>query len=97
MLLGLEQRNHNPRVGGSSPSSATISLNIFNALQRLKKDLEAFFYCTPLTHFLFKSPAKFFEPNFVSSDFGKMKKSECGHCPAELVREHVFEELVNFF
>jgi len=24
MLLGLEQRNHNPRVGGSSPSSATI-------------------------------------------------------------------------
>ena len=25
--LGLEQRNHNPRVGGSSPSSATILFN----------------------------------------------------------------------
>ena len=31
--------NHNPRVGGSSPSSATIS---FNGSLRLKKDLEAF-------------------------------------------------------
>jgi hypothetical protein len=43
MLLGLEQRNHNPRVGGSSPSSATISFNAINILQHLKNDFEAFF------------------------------------------------------
>ena len=48
----LEQRNHNPRVGGSSPSSATISLNTINELQRLKKDFEAFFLLhTPYTLF----------------------------------------------
>ena len=39
----LEQRNHNPRVGGSSPSSATIFINIINNLYLLKKDLEAIF------------------------------------------------------
>ena len=38
----LEQRNHNPRVGGSSPSSATISPNIINELQHLKNYFEAF-------------------------------------------------------
>ena len=37
------QRNHNPRVGGSSPSSATIYLNVINVLQRLKNDFEAIF------------------------------------------------------
>ena len=31
-LSWLEQRNHNPRVGGSSPSSATNSPNIINPL-----------------------------------------------------------------
>jgi len=41
--MALEQRNHNPRVGGSSPSSATISLNVINILQRLKNDFEAIF------------------------------------------------------
>jgi hypothetical protein len=48
----LKQFYHNPRVGGSSPSSATISYNIINILQRFKKDFEAFFRYTPLTHFL---------------------------------------------
>jgi hypothetical protein len=27
-LFGLEQQNHNPRVGGSSPSSATIPADL---------------------------------------------------------------------
>ena len=39
----LKQFYHNPRVGGSSPSSATISLNIINNLQRLKNHFEAIF------------------------------------------------------
>ena len=39
----LKRFYHNPRVGGSSPSSATISLDVINILQRLKKDLEALF------------------------------------------------------
>jgi hypothetical protein len=39
----VEQRSHNPRVGGSIPSSATISLNIINILQRLKNRFEAIF------------------------------------------------------
>ena len=39
----LKQFYHNPRVGGSSPSSATIFINIINNLYRLKEDLEAIF------------------------------------------------------
>ena len=31
--LGLEQRNHNPRVGGSSPSSATKFPSNLNRLE----------------------------------------------------------------
>jgi hypothetical protein len=34
---------HNPRVGGSSPSSATIFINFINNLYRFKKDIEAIF------------------------------------------------------
>jgi hypothetical protein len=45
----LKQFYHNPRVGGSSPSSATIFINIINNLYRLKKDIEAIFF---ITHFL---------------------------------------------
>jgi len=52
---------------------------------------------TPLKHFLFKLTAKLFEPNFATSDIGKMEKSVCGHCPAEQAPEDVFGELVNFF
>ena len=52
----LKRFYHNPRVGGSSPSSATISHNVINILQRLKKDLEALFALhasySPLAHFL---------------------------------------------
>ena len=55
------------------------------------------FRYTPLTHFLFKLPAKLFEPNVATSDIGKMEKSECGHYPAEQVPQDVFGELVNFF
>ena len=48
----LKQFYHNPRVGGSSPSSATIFLNIINILQRIKNDFEAFFPLhTPYTLF----------------------------------------------
>ena len=39
----LKQFYHNPRVGGSSPSSATIFLNIIIVLQCLKNDFEAIF------------------------------------------------------
>ena len=39
----LKQFYHNPRVGGSSPSSATIYLNIIRVLQCLKNDFEAIF------------------------------------------------------
>ena len=39
----LKQFYHNLRVGGSSPSSATISLNIVNELQRVKNIFEAIF------------------------------------------------------
>ena len=39
----LDWRNHNPRVGGSSPSSATIYINVINVLQRLENDFEAIF------------------------------------------------------
>ena len=39
----MEKRNHNPRVGGSSPSSDTIFFNTINILHRLKKDLEVLF------------------------------------------------------
>ena len=38
-----KERNHNPRVGGSRPSSATISVNIIGALNRFKNDFEAIF------------------------------------------------------
>ena len=34
---------HNLRVGGSSPSSATIYINIINVLQRFKNDFESIF------------------------------------------------------
>ena len=40
---GYELRIENPRVGGSSPSFATIFSIIFNILLRFKKDLEALF------------------------------------------------------
>ena len=39
----LDWRNHNPRVGGSSPSSATISPNLISVLYCFKKDFEAIF------------------------------------------------------
>ena len=39
----LKQFHHNPRVGGSSPSSATISLNFLNILLRFKNHFEVFF------------------------------------------------------
>ena len=38
----LAYRNHNPRVGGSSPSSATISRNMIIGLWRLKTDFRQF-------------------------------------------------------
>ena len=37
----LKQFYHNPRDGGSSPSSATIPSNIINVLQRPKNVFEA--------------------------------------------------------
>ena len=39
----MKQFYHNPRVGGSSPSSATIFINIINNLYCFKKDIEAIF------------------------------------------------------
>ena len=56
------------------------------------------FFVTHLLHtFLFKLTAKLFEPNFTTSNIGKMEKSECGDYPAEQAREDVFGKLVNFF
>jgi hypothetical protein len=39
----LKQFYHNPRVGGSSPSCATIFIYIINNLYFFKKDIEAIF------------------------------------------------------
>ena len=94
---GLALSYHNLRVEGSSPSSATIYFNKINILHRLENDFEAFFLLHTSYTLFYELPAKFFEPNVELSDIGKIKKSECGHYPAEQVQKDVFGELVTFF